>query len=298
MKIELKTPAKINLALRVLRKREDGFHDLETIFQMVSLYDRMEFVPTRAEVTLKCGKPGIPEGEANLVMQAARLLQTRYPDKTNQGVLIRLEKNIPFGAGLAGGSGNAAGTLIALNRFWNLGLKKVDLLQLAAKLGSDVPFFLMSPIAFGQGRGDQLTPLRAMEKFHVVIIYPNISIPTNWVYSCLNLKLTKNEKNISILRKFLSLSDISQLGVFLENNLEPIVFQRYPEILELKEELRGSGARGVLMSGSGSAVFGIFTDSVVAEKAQEALQKNDNRTVFLTHTVEQFSEFLPEMLII
>ena len=298
MKIELKTPAKINLALRILRKRNDGFHDLETILQMVSLYDRMEFAPAESGVIIRCGTPGIPEDETNLVVRAARLLQDAFPESTKTGVLIRLEKNIPFGAGLAGGSSNAAGTLLALNRFWDLSLTRENLLPLAEKLGSDVPFFLSSPLAFGEGRGERLTPLKPREKFYVVIIYPGISIPTSWVYSNLNLKLTKIEKNISILRKFLSLSDISQLGILLENDLEPVVFNRYPEILKLKEELRGSGAKGVLMSGSGSAVFGIFTDFRAAENASRVLQSGNGRAVFLTHTIERFSEFLPNTLIV
>ena len=298
MIMAIKTPAKINLALRVLNKREDGFHDLETIFQMVSLYDHLQFESVESGVFLECEAPGVPVDETNLVVQAARLLKINFPEKTRKGVLIRLEKNIPSGAGLAGGSGNAAGTLLVLNRFWGLDLTREKLLALASKLGSDVSFFLIAPIAFGEGRGDRLTPLQSIKKFYVVIIYPNIPISTSWVYSNLNLKLTKFEKNISILQKFLSLSDISQLGVLLENNLEPIVFKRHPEILELKEELRGSGAEGARMSGSGSAVFGIFADSRLAEKACKVLRENANRAVYCAHTLDRFSDFLPETLFV
>ena len=292
-KVFLQTPAKINLALKVLGKRKDGYHEVETILQMIALYDRLIFEPATSGVILNCDEPGIPKDETNLVLEAARLLKRAYPTKTKAGVRIFLDKMIPAGAGLGGGSGNAAGTLMALNRFWDLKLKREDLIPLAAEIGSDVPFFLVSTFAFGSNRGEKLTKLKPLNNFHIILIYPEIPISTAWAYSNLNLKLTKKENNISILQNFLSLSDISWLGSLLHNDLEPMVFESFPEILNVKNELRASGAEGVLMSGSGSAVFGIFSDSEQAERSYSILKQEFNCS-FLTQTVQDFSDFMTE----
>ncbi len=292
-KLSLKTPSKINLALRVLGKREDGYHEIETLFQMIAVYDWLKFEPVSTGVTLHCNVPKIPVDETNLVLKAAHLLQSAYPKKSRTGVRIDLDKTIPSGAGLGGGSSNAAGTLVALNFFWDLQLRWEDLMPLATEIGSDVPFFLVSPCAFGTGRGEQLTPLEPFKKFHLIVIYPEISIATAWAYRNLNLKLTKKQNNISILQNFSSLSDISRLGSLLENDFEPIVFKSYPEVLKVKNRLRGAGAEGVLMSGSGSAVFGVFLDSKQAVVAFSLL-KQEFDCLFLTQTVQSFSEFFPE----
>jgi len=159
MKIKFKTPAKINLGLHIHGKREDGFHELETIFQMVSLYDDVELELLSSGIKLECDMPGVPTDDTNLVCKAALLLRQSYQVE-GKGVSIRLKKKIPFGAGLGGGSGNAAGVLMGLNRLWDLNIEREKLLTLAAELGSDVPFFLTSPCALGMGRGEQLKALK------------------------------------------------------------------------------------------------------------------------------------------
>ena len=291
MKIKFKTPAKINLGLHIHGKREDGFHELETIFQMVSLYDDVELELLSSGIKLECDTPGVPTDDTNLVCKAALLLRQSYQVE-GKGVSIRLKKKIPFGAGLGGGSGNAAGVLMGLNRLWDLNIEREKLLALAAELGSDVPFFLTSPCALGMGRGEQLKVLKPCAKFQVLLVFPGFPVATSWVYQNLKLKLTKRENNISILRKNLSLSDITSLGSRLYNDLEPIVIQRFPEVQVVKDELRAWGALGVLLSGSGSTVFGIFDDPEKARVACAGLNGTWERVI--VETIESLTEFCPE----
>ena len=291
MKIKFKTPAKINLGLHIHGKREDGFHELETIFQMVSLYDDVELELLSSGIKLECDSPGVPTDDTNLAYKAANLLRQSYQVE-DKGVSIRLKKKIPFGAGLGGGSGNAAGVLMGLNRLWGLEIEREKLSKLAAELGSDVPFFLTSPCALGMGRGEKLKALKPCAKFQVLLVFPGFPVATSWVYQNLKLKLTKRENNISILRKNLSLSDITSLGSQLYNDLEPLVIQRFPEVQVVKDELWAWGALGVLLSGSGSTVFGIFDDPDKARVACAGLNGTWERV--LVETIESLTEFWPE----
>ncbi|GJL78683.1 MAG: 4-diphosphocytidyl-2-C-methyl-D-erythritol kinase [Nitrospinaceae bacterium] len=295
MKLSFKTPAKINLALRILGRREDGYHDLITLLQMVTLFDSISLETIPSGVELQCDAPEIPKDHTNLVLQAAHLLQEAYPGE-KRGVRIGLQKNIPSGAGLGGGSGNAAGALMGLNVFWDMKLSREDLVPLAQKLGSDVPFFLTAPCALGKGRGDEMAPVQTTAKFYVLLIYPGVSIATSWVYQNLKLKLTKRKNNISILQKFLLESQVACLGECLENDLEPVVFKRYPAIQAIREELSGLGADGCLLSGSGSTVFAIFDNPDRAKSAYAKFNKG-NGGVFLTETVSSFSEFWPQEML-
>lgn len=296
MKLVFKTPAKINLGLFILGKRPDGYHDLETLFQMVSLYDTVELETLKDGIDLVCDNPNVPTDESNLMIRAARLLQEAAPQKTGLGCRMVLTKRIPMGAGLAGGSGNAAGVLMGLNRLWDLKLKLDELSAIAARLGSDIPFFLSSPSALGEGRGERLTPLQPAKKFKVILVFPGISMATAEVYQALNFDLTKNSKNINILREFFSQSNIAGLGAHLHNDLEPVVIKRLPVIASIKKKLDSLDADGTLLSGSGSAVFGIFGDSQKAQEAYERCCEEDWDT-FLTETVSSFSEFMPENLL-
>ena len=294
MKLKFKTPAKVNLGLHVHGKREDGFHELETIFQMVSLFDDVELELLSSGIKLECDMPGIPTDDTNLVCKAALLLRKSYQVE-GKGVSIRLKKKIPFGAGLGGGSGNAAGVLMGLNRLWDLNIEREKLFTLAAELGSDVPFFLTSPCALGKGRGERLKVLEPCSKFQVLLVFPGFPIATSWVYQNLRLKLTKRPNNISILRKNLSLSDITSLGSQLYNDLESVVIQKFPEVKVVKDELWAWGALGVLLSGSGATVFGIFDDPEKAQVACASLNGDWERVV--TETIESFTEFYPEEIL-
>jgi 4-diphosphocytidyl-2-C-methyl-D-erythritol kinase len=296
MRLSFKTPAKINLGLHISHKREDGYHELETLLQMVALYDAIELETRPHGIELECDTPGIPNDHSNLVVQAAQLLLDTLPPQNKPGVRIRLKKNIPSGAGLGGGSGNAAGVLMGLNVLWGLQLPRQKLALLGAKLGADVPFFLTAPTAFGKGRGDEMSPVQAVGKFDIILVYPNFPIATPWVYQNLNLKLTNPQNNISILKKFLSESQVGKLGEHLFNDLEPVVIERYPEIQSIKDDLLNLGAKGSLLSGSGSTVFAIFDDPERAKSAYVNYNK-ENREVYLTKTVTCFSEFWPDEML-
>ena len=295
-KLKFKTPAKINLGLHIHKKRDDGFHELETLFQMVAWFDEMEMEETSEKVELICNTPGVPNNENNLVIKAVRLIQNLFPKKCG-GVKIKLKKNIPFGAGLGGGSGNAAGALLALNHLWNLNLSRDEFIEMASKLGSDVPFFLMSPCARGRGKGEILQPIKNPISFYTLMVYPGFPIATPWVYGNLKLKLTKAENNISILTNFLMRSEFAQLGAALYNDLELVVIKRYPEILEIKNELLNLGAGGALLSGSGSTVFGIFDNPEIAKKALARFTGEKYR-VCLAKSITRFSEFFPEEMLL
>ena len=294
-KLQFKTPAKINLGLHIHKKRKDGFHELETILQMVTWFDELQLEGTSEKVELFCDNPKIPNDETNLVVKAARLLQKHFPGRC-AGVNIKLKKSIPSGAGLGGGSGNAAGVLLALNHLWDLKISRENLIAISAELGSDVPFFLMSPCAIGTGKGEILEPINNPINLYILMIYPNLPLSTPWVYGNLKLKLTKHKNNISILANFLMRSEFAQLGAALYNDLEPVVFKRYPEILEIKNELLRSGAGGALLSGSGSTVFGIFNNPNLAKKALARFAGKKHK-VFLAKSITSFSEFFPDEMI-
>ena len=185
---------------------------------------------------------------------------------------------------------------MALNHLWDLKILRDDLITLSSELGSDVPFFLMSPCAIGTGKGEILKPIESQINFYILMVYPNLPLSTPWVYGNLKLKLTKSKNNISILANFLMRSEFAQLGATLQNDLEPVVIKRYPEILEIKNELLNLGAEGTLLSGSGSTVFGIFENPEIAKKALARFTGKKYR-VCLAKSITRFSEFFPEEMI-
>ena len=293
--ISFKTPAKVNLGLHILGKREDGFHELETLFQMVNWCDEIKIECLSRGLELVCNQPDIPTDKGNLVIRAAHILQTRYPERC-KGARIHLNKNIPHGAGLGGGSGNAAGVLLGLNFLWGLKLKREDLISVASELGSDVPFFLFSPCAIGRGRGEILEPVKNSIRFYVLMVYPGFAVSTASVYGNLKLKLTKRENNISILKNFLLQSEFAQLGATWSNDLELFVFKEYPGLSGIKKEMLALGAKGALLSGSGSTVFGIFDNPETANSAHARLDRG-KFMLFLAESVVSLSELYPEEML-
>ncbi|MCI0527315.1 MAG: 4-(cytidine 5'-diphospho)-2-C-methyl-D-erythritol kinase [Nitrospira sp.] len=268
--LKIKAPAKINLFLNILRKCPDGYHDLYSVFQMVGLYDELIFEEVPQGMTLVSTSGGLPVDDRNLVIRATRSLARATGIKS--GVRVILKKKIPIGAGLGGGSSDAAATLMALNRLWRLGLSRDDLAKIGQDLGSDVPFFLHGPTAFVSGRGEKVVPCVLNIDRWLVIINPGFEVSTRWVYEQFssvrarvgsqNSWLTNIQENIKIQgsSKFkLYYSDIT-----LHNDLESITESRYPVVKEMKECLRVAGAEGVLMSGSGPTVFGIFKEEIGA----------------------------------
>lgn len=269
-KFSVESPAKINLVLKITGTRKDGYHTLATLFQMLELADTLTFSPDPSgRVRVICSDRSIPE-KKNLVYRAARLLwQPGLP-----GVRIEVKKEIPSGAGLGGGSSNAATALMALNHIWRRKLSPERLRGLAAGLGADVPFFLSAPRAWATGIGDKLTPLPPAADFHILLVKPRIKIPTPLVYRLYDERLTKKptlfRMNPIFNKKGFLLEDTVR---FLENDLESVVLETWPVVNRIKRELIDSGGKGVMLSGSGSTVFALFNSRREALVAQRALSR-------------------------
>jgi len=267
--IQLRSYAKINLGLRVLGKRSDGYHDIWTIYQQVSLCDRLTLESGVGQIEVVCRSPGVASGSENLCWRAAAALQAATGSK--HGVRITLRKRIPVGAGLGGGSSNAAVVLAALNELWGTGLSQAELVTLAAEIGSDVPFFIMGGCAVGQGRGEVLTPIELPKRYWCVLAIPNVEISTRWAYSAGKFDLTKSEKSVTFSCLAAELNDFRQWPGLLANDFERVVFAAHPVVAQLKTELYREGGFYCSLSGSGSAVFGLFERYDQARRARAVL---------------------------
>lgn len=259
--------AKINLGLEILSKREDGYHEIRTLFQSVDLNDILEFRPLRQDrILLEGNDDTIPWDESNLIYRASRLLKERFKLKT--GVHVWVEKSIPAGKGLGGGSSNAATTLWALNRIWDLGLEKDALIDLGRFLGADVPYFFEGGLCLGEETGNRITPLDDIPPHLCVLALPSFSLSTAAVYGQVPPSLTSQDKDSKII-KFLNSRNLS----LLVNDLEEIVFRTHPQIKAIRNLFQKKGSKLSLMSGSGSAVFGLFLEKERAEGALRMLLK-------------------------
>jgi len=264
--VQLESPAKVNLMLRVLRRRKDGYHDIRTIFQKISLHDTLWFTLKRAGgVSISTNDLTLPTGEGNLVHRAALLVLNRSDYKG--GIAVRIRKKIPIAAGLGGGSSNAAATLKALNQLLHLDLPRKELMSMGLRLGADVPFFLMKGSALGSGVGERLQEIQ-LPKLWYVLINPNFEISTASVYR--KVILTKMRFHYRIQKFFKNPEEIFSL---LHNDLEKVVSREQPEINEMKECLNAAGAAATLMSGSGPTVYGIFPEEGGASKAYRTITK-------------------------
>lgn len=262
--------AKINLALAVLGRRPDGYHEIRTVYQSIDLHDEIEIRPDSG-LRLECADLPDVAAESNLVMKAARALaQSRV---SSPGARIILRKKIPVGAGLGGGSSNAAATLLGLNRFWNLGLSLDTLASVAAGLGSDVPFFLQGGTALGVGRGEEIYPLPEIPAAHVLVLYPGIHVSTEAAYKSLRLALTSQDAASRIQGFCARLPDgLGGLdGIF--NDFEASILPAYPAISEARAFLNARGAKAAMLSGSGSSVFGFFLDEESTLAASRAVSR-------------------------
>lgn len=286
--MKIRAPAKINLRLRVIGKRKDGYHLLDTIMAPVSLYDEVEIRRLSAfgkrrrskgiHIEVTCNDPSVPRGKKNLAYRAAYSLLQELG--LEESIAIHLRKRIPVGAGLGGGSSDAAATLIGLNRLLKLNLSNRKLRNLALGLGSDVPFFITPGPKRARGIGERLTPLKQFRRFWLVLVYPGFGVSTAWVYRNYRPTLTKPSANISILS---SLRSPSKIAAVMSNDLESVTLRRYPVIGLLKNALARAGAVGVLMSGSGSSVFGVFDSKRKARNAFLRLRKKGAAQAFLAH---------------
>ncbi|CAM3470173.1 4-(cytidine 5'-diphospho)-2-C-methyl-D-erythritol kinase [Paenibacillus lupini] len=258
MKIYEKAPAKINLMLDVMRKREDGFHEVEMIMTMVDLADRLELEELPRDTIIISSQAGyIPLDEKNLAFQAARLIKERYD--VRKGVYIHLDKKIPVAAGLAGGSSDAAAALRGLNRLWQLNIPEDELCRLGAELGSDVPFCVTGGTAIARGRGEKLEQISNPPQCWVVLAKPPINVSTADVYGKLRANELKSHPSTQDMVSAIERGSFSDICAGLGNVLENVTLDLYPEVLQLKESMQKLGADGVLMSGSGPTVFGLVS---------------------------------------
>lgn len=258
--MKAKAYAKLNLGLHVLKSRDDGFHDIETVFLKVGWHDTLHFTGSH-EISMSCSDPVLPTDERNLCVRAARDLIAKTALQANseiaQGAQISLTKEIPYGAGLGGGSSDAATTLLSLNDLLNAGLTPADLLHLGSELGSDVPFFLGEGIAYGQGRGEVLEvvgEIRALDEKHLAIVVPDVRVSTEEAYA----GVAPFSEGRADLKSLVSQGSLADWRARLVNDFEPSVMRKYPAISELKKSFYEAGAEYASMSGSGSAVFGVF----------------------------------------
>jgi 4-diphosphocytidyl-2-C-methyl-D-erythritol kinase len=270
------SPAKINLFLQITGKRPDGYHDLVSLMCCVGLYDTVSLTFGVKETSVSCFHPDVPEDETNLAFAAASLFLNTL--NINQGVKISIEKQIPVAAGLGGGSSNAAAAFLGLNRHYGYPFSPDKLISMGLSIGADVPFFIFRKPAIVSGIGDKLKAYQGLESFKILLVSPGFSISTAKVYKNLNLGLTNCKKK---LRSFLLSKQSFDPGCHLCNDLETVAASMCPGISTVKEALLRHGALGALMSGSGSAVFGLFLDSDKALKAYRALAGNDKWQLYL-----------------
>lgn len=280
--IRVRAHAKINLYLDVVGKREDGYHNLETIFHSIGLHDDVIIRKQATQgITVHCEHPAVPRDSHNLAYRAAHLLGDTVGGI--DGIAIDIHKRIPVAAGLAGGSANAAAVLHGVNELFGLDFTQETLMQFGAQLGADVPFCLHGGAAFGLGIGDQLTRLPALLDVPLLLLNPGIQISTATVFKKLNFSLTTQEKRGIIIKTFLEKGDVVGIGENLYNLLEAPVFSQYPEIATLKTELSTqTGSYGALMSGSGATVFAVMHNSDVARQGESHFK---NRVNLCTTTV-------------
>ncbi|VAX35172.1 4-diphosphocytidyl-2-C-methyl-D-erythritol kinase [hydrothermal vent metagenome] len=271
--ITLQSPAKLNLYLKVLNKRVDGFHNIETLFERINLFDDICFKSNASgKIKITCNHPHVPIGPKNLVYKVAQLFQQECG--VTQGVDVCINKRIPVAAGLAGGSSNAATALKGLNKVWKLNLSQKQLLAYAARLGSDISFFLHDASwAVGQGRGEQIEKVDIKTSLWHVIVVPKIKMYSWKVYGGLNLKLTKKNEGVNILFRYLRKGNFLEVGRRLTNDLESEIIRISPNLLKLKQKLSDFNICGTLISGSGPSVFGITQTQKQAEEIKIVLDK-------------------------
>jgi 4-diphosphocytidyl-2-C-methyl-D-erythritol kinase len=261
--------AKINLGLHIVGKRQDGFHDIETIFHRISLYDEIN-IENSSDISISCTDLSIPTDAKNLCWKAVELLRNELGNKN--GAVIDIKKNIPAGAGLGGGSSDAAAVLSVLPVLWNSSIEQSALRTIAVQLGSDIPFFLTESSAYAEGRGDILNKMDFTLPFWIVLVHPNIHLSTQWAYHRLAEKRDGNFPLRPSMKEQISTSHLDWI-LKSENDFEEIVFEKHPEIKKIKIQLNELGAKHSMMSGSGSSMYGLFDDMISALKAVQFFQK-------------------------
>ena len=273
--MKILSPAKINLFLQVTGKRPDGYHELFSLMCCVDLFDTIHLQFGPQNIRIESSHPKIPLDHTNLAHRAAAVFFRAL--NVRDGLKIFIDKSIPVAAGLGGGSSNAASVLLGLNQYYGYPFSRKQLMSMGLGLGADVPFFLFGKPALASGIGEKLVAYPGSLPFHIVVVYPGFEVSTGEVFQNLNLGLTKCKKKIK--RLFSTKIDFDP-GLHLCNDLETVTASDYPVITSIKEQLLTWGAMGALMSGSGSTVFGLFSDSHTAERAKQVMGENTRWDVF------------------
>ena len=284
--MRLRALAKINLGMDILRKREDGYHEVRMIMQTIQMYDVLEIRRVKKPgISLSVNYPYIPNDERNLVYKAAKLLMDEFQVKS--GVDIRLEKFIPVAAGMAGGSSDAAAALVGINRLFKLGLSEKDLMDRAVNIGADVPYCVMRGTALAEGIGEKLTRITPVPDCFVLIGKPGINVSTKAAYESLQLDKITTHPDIDGMIKDIECGNLLAMTEKMGNVFEPGIIGKYPVIGEIKELMEAHGALKAMMSGSGPTVFGIFDDRKKMEAAAAALRESRlAKTVFATEVTK------------
>ena len=283
-KIKINSYSKINLTLNILSRREDGYHEIETIIQSINLADQVIITKEKEGIKIKCNHPEVPVNANSLAYRSAEKIINRYGIK--KGVKIEIEKKIPLASGLAGGSANSATILIGINKLFSLNLSNEDLRGIGEELGMDVPFFIQNGTALAYQRGEKLIPLSSINPpLWMIILNPGFNISTNWAYNNLDLDSIKREKNnTKAMLKALKEGKSQEIAKNLFNSFESLIIKKYPEVGRIKNRLIEEGVLSALMSGSGPTVFGITQNKEEALKIYEKL-KPEYKLIWVVHTI-------------
>lgn len=278
--MRLRAMAKINLGLDVIRKREDGYHEVRMIMQTIRMYDVLDIRKKQNPgISLSTNLPYVPSDERNLVYKAAKLLMDEFDIK--EGLSMRLSKSIPVAAGMAGGSSDAAAAFVGVNRLFRLGLSQEELMERAVRIGADVPYCIMRGTALAEGIGEKLTPLSAMPEGYVLIGKPGINVSTKTAYENLKLDAVEKRPDIDGMIQDIQNKDLYSMTEKMVNVFEPGLMEKYPVIGEIRDFMGERGALKAMMSGSGPTVFGIFDSKEKMNAAAAALRKTGlAKTVF------------------
>lgn len=280
--ISVKALAKINLGLDVVKRREDGYHEVKMVMQTIHLFDRLEIKKILTSgIHIETNLSFLPTNENNLVYKAAKLLMDEF--SIHEGIYINLQKHIPVAAGMAGGSTDAAAVLYGMNKMYELGLTKEELMQRGVTIGADVPYCIMRGTALAEGIGEKLTALPPMVKCPVLIAKPQISVSTKFVYENLKLNADTVHPDIDLLVEDINQKDLKKIAGDMGNLLETVTIPNYPVIAGIKEHMLEHGALNAMMSGSGPTVFGLFEKEETAASAYEAMKESGlARQIYLT----------------
>lgn len=278
----VKAYAKINISLDVVGKREDGYHLLEMIMQNIEVYDILRFNKNDDGINIECNKNYIPTDERNLVYKAAKLFIDTYAVKG--GVDISINKNIPVAAGLAGGSTDAAATLIAMQRVYDVNISQEELCKLGLQIGADVPYCIIGGTALCEGIGESVTILSPFKGHILVLVKPNFGVSTKEVYKTLDIDKIYKHPDTKSLIKAIEQNDIKYISENMKNVLENVTLKKHTILKDIKEKMVKMGAMGSMMSGSGPSIFGFFDDMLKAQRCYEHF-KEKYKEVFITRTI-------------